>query len=265
MTDVKLAPTPHGDLAYVRRGSGEPLLLVMGVGGHHRIWSEPFLSALAEHFDVVAFDHRGIGESFWAEPGFSLDELAGDALAVMDHVGWENAHVLGISMGGAIAQLLALSEPERVRTLTLGCTWGSGHNAWAPGVAKLGQAAQSGDAATAARLMFEANVSPAYAEVPGTFEEFCEDAAAVRVPGPVVLMQMAAAVEHDASGRLEELRVPTQVLHGTVDDVIKVEAGLGLAALIPGARVTLFDGAGHLFFREQPERAAALIVAHARG
>src|SRR5689334_21782387 len=99
MADVQLAPTLHGDLAYTRRGSGAPLLLVMGVAGHHRMWSEPFLEALAARFDVVAFDNRGIGASFRAEPGFSVDDLASDAFAVMDHLGWETAHVLGISMG----------------------------------------------------------------------------------------------------------------------------------------------------------------------
>lgn len=263
MADVQLAPTLHGDLAYVRRGEGPPLLLVMGVAGHHRMWSEPFLEALAAHFDVVAFDNRGIGASFRAEPGFTVDDLASDAFAVLDHLGWETAHVLGISMGGAIAQVMALSDPERVRSLTLGCTWPGGHDPWAPGVKKLGEAAQSGDAGVAARLMFEANVSPTAAAVPGTFEQFCADAAALKVPGAVVLMQMGAAAEHDASAYLPHLQVPLLVLHGTVDDVIKPEAGLGLAHLVPGARITMLDGAGHLFFREQPARVAALVVAHA--
>lgn len=263
MSAVNLAPTPAGDLAYVRRGAGEPLLLVMGVAGHHLMWSEPFVTALAERFDVVAFDNRGIGQSFRAEPGFMLDDLAGDAAAVLDHLGWDSAHVVGISMGGAIAQVLALTHSERVRTLTLGCTWPDPDGAWAPGVMKLAEAAGAGDALVAAKLMFEANVSPTAAAVPGAFEEFCADAGAVKVPGPVIMEQMRAATEHDVAERLASLDLPTLVVHGTVDDVISVEAGKRLAALVPGARLELLDGVGHLFFREQPARVAELITDHA--
>lgn len=265
MADVQLAPTPAGDLAYVRRGAGAPLLLVMGVGGHHLMWSQPFVEALAEHFDVVAFDNRGIGRSFRAEPGFTIADLAGDAAAVMDHLGWSSAHVLGISMGGAIAQELALAHPERVRTLMLGCTWPDPRDAWAPGVMKLAEAAGAGDPLVAAKLMFDANVSPAAAAAEGAFEQFCADAAAVKVPGPVIMEQMRAATAHDAADRLGGLDLPTLVVHGTVDDVINVEAGKRLAALVPGARLELLEGAGHLFFREQPEHVTELVVTHAIG
>ncbi|HSX66505.1 alpha/beta hydrolase [Nocardioides sp.] len=265
MADVNLAPTPDGDLAYVRRGTGAPLLLVMGVAGHHLMWSEPFVAALGERFDVVAFDNRGIGQSFRAEPGFTLDHLAGDAAAVMDHLGWDSAHVVGISMGGAIAQVLALAHPERVRTLTLGCTWPDPQDAWAPGVMKLAEAAGAGDALVAAKLMFEANVSPTAAAVVGAFEQFCADAGAVKVPGPVIMEQMRAATAHDAAARLSSLDVPTLVVHGTVDDVVSVEAGKRLAALVPGAQLELLEGVGHLFFREQPILSAELITAHALG
>ncbi|MDO7868815.1 alpha/beta fold hydrolase [Nocardioides jiangxiensis] len=262
MPEIQFAPTPAGDLAYVRRGSGSPLLLVMGVAGHHRMWSEEFLDALAEEHDVVAFDNRGIGQSFRAEPGFTLDDLAADAVAVLDHLGWETAHLMGISMGGAIAQVVALTHPGRVRTLVLGCTWPDGDDAWAPGVTKLADAANAGDALSSARLMFEANVSPACAAVPGRFEAFCEDAAAVKVPGPVILMQMGAAIAHHASDRLTGLALPTLVVHGTVDDVIKVEAGQRIADLVPDAGLALLEGVGHMFFWEAPSRSAEVVLAH---
>lgn len=269
MTETQYADSATGPLAYVRRGpadgGGEPLLLVMGVAGHHRIWGDPFLAALADRFDVVAFDHRGIGASVRAEGAFTLTDLAADAAAVMDSVGWEDAHVVGISMGGAIAQTLVLSAPERVRSLTLGCTWPDPDDVWAPGVGKLADAAMSGDAAVAARLMFEANVSPTFATGPGRFEEFAEIAGSVKVPAPVVMMQMQAAMVHDTTARLAGVTVPTLVVHGTADDIIKVEAGQRLASAIPGARLELMEGVGHLFFWEQPERVAALVIAHALG
>lgn len=265
MTEIQHAETLAGPLAYVRRGAGEPLLLIQGVAGHHQIWGEPFLAALAERFDVVAFDNRGIGQSFRAEPGFTLADLAADAAAVMDAVGWDSAHVMGISMGGAIAQTLTLAHPERVRSLTLGCTWADGDGAWAPGVGKLAEAASSGDPAIAARLMFEANVSPGFAAGAGHFEEFVVVAGAVKVPGPVVLMQMQAAMAHDARAALAALDVPTLVIHGDVDDVISFDAGKRLAETVPGARFEALADTGHLFFWEQPARVAELVTDHALG
>lgn len=262
MTRIEHADTPHGPLAYVRQGSGDPLLLVMGVAGHHRMWGQPFLDRLAERFDVVAFDHRGIGESHFVQEPFTVADLAEDSAAVLDHLGWASAHVIGISMGGVVAQELALTRPERVRRLVLGCTWPDPHDAWAPGVGKLAEAAASGDPVLAARLMFEANVSPEFASEPHRFEQFTTEAAAARVPGPVVLMQMQAASTHDVKGRLGDLGVPTLVLHGTADDVIRSSAGERLASLIPGARLELWEGVGHLFFWEQPDRAAGAVTAH---
>lgn len=267
MSEIGYADTPGGRLAYVRRGVGEPLLLVMGVAGHHRMWGEPFLTALAESFDVVAFDHRGIGTSARADEAFTIADLAVDAAAVLDHLGWESAHVMGISMGGTVAQELALRRPERVRRLVLGCTWagpgnGTDEPVWGAGVGLLAEAAASGDLETAARLMFSANVSPGFAAEPGRFEEFTEIAGSVRVPGPVVLLQMQAGAVHDAVDRLGALNLPTLVVHGTLDQVIVWGAGERLAGLVPGARLELFDDVGHLFFWEEPERAAALVTSH---
>lgn len=260
---IEHAETPGGLLAYVRRGAGQPLLLVMGVGGHHGMWSETFLADLAEQFDVIAFDHRGIGSSAWAEPGFTIGDLATDALALMDHVGWESAHVLGISMGGTVAQELALTAPERVRTLTLGCTWPGalpdGASVWGEAVMDLASAAQSDDLEAAARLMFAANVSPEFAAREGAFDEFAVAAGSVQVPGPVLLLQMTAAAAHEAVERLRDLDLPTLVLHGTADRIISPEGGRLLAEVIPGARLELLDGAGHLFYWERPEESAKLV------
>lgn len=264
VTQTQYADGPAGALSYVRRGEpgAPPLLLVMGVAGHHRMWGEPFLEALAEHFDVVAFDNRGIGESHRAEPGFTIGDLAADAVAVLDRVGWDDAHVLGISMGGVIAQELALAHPARVRSLVLGCTFPD-PDAWGPAIGKLADAARSGDAETAARLMFEANVSAAFAGEDARLQEFASAAGAVKVPGPVVMMQMHAAAVHDARDRLGSLDVPALVVHGTEDEVILPSAGERLASLVPGARMAWVEGAGHLYFWERPEESARLVVEHA--
>ena len=102
------------ELYYERRGVGEPLLLIQGMSGTHLSWGEPFLAALERAgFDTLAYDHRGIGRSArWREP-FTIAELAADAAGLLEAVGWSSAHVLGISMGGMVAQELALAHPER--------------------------------------------------------------------------------------------------------------------------------------------------------
>src|SRR5438270_7331288 len=123
---MPLADVGDRRIEYIRRGSGQPLLLVRGMAGSYAIWGEPFLGDLEHDFDIVAFNNRGIGESTDVPGNFSITDLADDALAVMDAVGWTRAHVMGISMGGMIAQELALKHPERVDTLVLGCTFAGG-------------------------------------------------------------------------------------------------------------------------------------------
>src|SRR3954470_1850852 len=111
---------------YERGGSGEPLLLIQGMSGTHVAWGRPFREALEESFDVIAFDNRGIGLSGPIEGPFTILEMAEDTAGLLDELGLESAHVVGISMGGMIAQDLALAHPERLRSLTLGCTYCGG-------------------------------------------------------------------------------------------------------------------------------------------
>src|SRR5271165_6568150 len=109
-----------------RSGSGPPLLLIMGMSGTALHWGEPFLEPLRRDFDVIAYDHRGVGASSRLEGPVTIAEMAEDAAGLLDALGLDSAHVVGISMGGMIAQELALAQPARVRTLTLGCTYCGG-------------------------------------------------------------------------------------------------------------------------------------------
>ncbi len=244
---------------------GPPLLLIMGMSGTALLWGEPFLEELRRDFDVIAFDHRGVGASTRLEGEITIADMAEDAGALLDALGLESAHVLGISMGGMIAQELALARPERVRTLTLGCTWCGGPQAelTAPGVLqRLSEAMASGDRERAIRTAWEVNVSPSFAADEEAWRSFLELAGRRAVAMPVVLAQMAACAAHDTHARLGGLDVPTLVVHGTLDEMLPVANGRLVASLIPGAQLEILDEIGHLFFWELPERSAQLLRAH---
>jgi pimeloyl-ACP methyl ester carboxylesterase len=170
-------------------------------------------------------------------------------------------------MGGMVAQHLALRHPERLRTLALGCTacGGPGSVLTPPRVIRrLMAGMQSGDKDTALRSSFDVNV--------GTASRDDEHFAAFRAmtllaPAPMstIMLQVQAIVEHDVQARLGEVGAPTLVLHGTEDQMLPVENAPIIAERIPGARLELFEGAGHLFYWEQPERTAELLREHMLG
>lgn len=254
-------PVLHID--YVRRGRGEPLLLIQGMGAHHRMWGEWFLSLLEPHFDIVAFDHRGIGASDRADEPFGVPDLADDAAGVIDTVGWPDAHVFGISLGGMTAQELVLRHPDKVRTLTIGCSWAGGPDGIMSETSRrMVEAMATRDVDHSLRTGFEGNLSPRFTAEPGNFELYSTLSLAVKVPVPVVLMQWEAALAHNTADRLPTVSTPTLVLHGTADVGLVPANGKHIAGLIPGARLELLDGAGHLFWWEQADRTATLLRDH---
>jgi 3-oxoadipate enol-lactonase len=253
-------------LFHQRAGAGEPLLLIQGMSGTHLSWGEPFASDLARDFDTVAYDHRGIGRSDRVEDPFSIAELAEDAAGVLDALGWESAHVLGISMGGMVAQELALQHPERIRTLALGCTYcGGPDSVVAPQstLQRLSAGMLSGDRELAIRTAFEVNLSAGFAAQDGAYEVFRAMAKSLPAPVPVIMLQLQAIAGHDTSARLPSLTLPTLVIHGDEDQMLPVQNGRLIASLIPESQLEIFAGVGHMFWWEQPARAAELVRAHA--
>jgi 3-oxoadipate enol-lactonase len=254
------------ELDYERGGSGPPLLAIMGMSGTALHWGEPFLELLRRDFDVIVYDHRGVGASTHLDGPVTIAQMAEDAAALLDALEIDSAHVLGISMGGMIAQELAIAHPERVRTLTLGCTYcgGPGSEQGPPEVMqRLGEAMLSGDRARALRAGWEANVSPAVAADEDSWARFLAIAERRSVAVRVVMAQLQACMAHDTSARLSRLQMPTLVIHGTADEMLPVGNGRLIHSLIPGSRLEILDGVGHMFWWEQPERAAELIRSHA--
>jgi 3-oxoadipate enol-lactonase len=257
------------ELDYERSGnpSGPPLLLIMGMSGTALHWGEPFLELLRADFDVIAYDHRGVGASTPLQGPVTTRQMADDAAGLLAALELDSAHVLGISMGGMIAQELALNHRERIRTLTLGCTYCGGPGSALASEAvtgKLGAAMASGDVERALRAAWEVNVSAAMAADEETFVRFRATGMRRAVAVPVILQQLQACAAHDTYERLPELAgLPTLVIHGTEDELLPVQNGRLIASRIPGAQLEIFDGVGHLFFWERPERSAELVRAHA--
>src|ERR1700694_1426326 len=149
------------ELDYERSGTGPPLLLIMGMSGTALHWGEPFLQILRRDFELIVYDHRGVGASSRLDGGITIAQLAEDAAGLLVTLGIDSAHVLGVSMGGMVAQELALARPGGVRTLCLGCTYcgGPGSALTPPEVLqRLVAAMASGDRARALRAAWEANV-----------------------------------------------------------------------------------------------------------
>lgn len=254
-------------LDYERSGAGEPLLAIMGMSGTALHWGRPFVGQLRERFELIAYDHRGVGASSPLPDGtVTIAQMATDAAGLIDALGLGSVHVLGISMGGMVAQELALARPELVRTLTLGCTYcgGEGSVLAKPAVLeRLSAAMTSGDRDLALRTAWEINVSAATAADPDAYAAFVAIAMRRAVAVPVILAQMQACAAHDTNARLAGIAAPTLVVHGTADELLPAANGRLIAERIPGARLELLDDVGHMFFWERPERAAELIAAHA--
>lgn len=253
------------ELYYERAGSGEPLLLIQGMSATHRAWGRDFLAPLEQSFECVVFDNRGMGLSGEARMPFSVAEMAGDVAALLEALEIERAHALGISMGGMIAQELALAHPERLLSLSLGATYcgGPGSTLMAEeDLRALGAAMASGDRERILRAMWEINLSPGFRADESRYAAFREMATELQAPRDVIFQQMRACTAHDTSARLGELAVPTQVIHGTADRLLGVNNGILIARLL-GVEPQLLEGVGHMFWWEQPERSAALVREHA--
>jgi len=249
-------------LAATAHGQGSPLLMIPGLGSSRSVYA-PIVPLLAERHRVIVFDPRGIGASEITDGPYTMSQLAADAVAVLDAAGEETAAVFGASMGGMVAQHVALDHPERVASLILACTGpGTPHAVPADRDATralLGKGAKTPEEAY--RIACTVLYSPAFQ---ATHPDFIEQQVRERARHPVRARAFSAQYEavrhHDTWERLPSLRMPVLVLHGSEDVVMPPGNGERLAERIPGARLVLLDGLGHLFFHEDPPRAAQAIL-----
>jgi 3-oxoadipate enol-lactonase len=244
-------------IAWDSSGDGPPLLLIQGLGYGRWGW-EPVVPGLAERYRVLRFDNRGIGESDKPPGPYTAAEMAMDALQVMDEAGVDRAHVLGASLGGMIAQELAVAEPRRVDKLVLCCTTAGGPDMppMPDATIRLFMEAPSLDPQVALRRFIE----NALGESPP--EGLADELFALRVqnpPDPAGWQAQAAAGTTFAGTAIETIAAPTLIVQGTADNVVNPLNADVLAARIPDARVELLEGLGHLFFWEQADESVRIV------
>ena len=266
----------------------EPLLLVMGLGTQMIAWREDFCEMLAGRgFFVVRYDNRDIGRSTHlsdAPPpsvrqlltrdksaaAYTLDDMAGDAAGLLDHLGIERAHVVGASMGGMIAQMLAARHPDRVLTLTSIMST-TGHRLWGQPALKVypfllaARPKDKDEAVERIVKLFGVVGSPGFdrdeadlrALAAASFDRGAGDDAGTS------RQMMAILASGNRTKALRGIKAPTLVIHGSNDKLVSPTGGRATARAIPGARLVLFKGMGHDLPRQLWPRFVDLIAEHA--
>jgi pimeloyl-ACP methyl ester carboxylesterase len=232
---------------YEVHGSGDPVLLIMGLGSNAYGWHRT-IPWLAERYQAIAFDNRGVGRSDVPAGPYTIAQMAADAEAVLDANGHDTAHVVGASLGGMIAQRFALAYPDRLRSLILICTTPGGANAVTASREVMTAMVQGGDDP---RKVYRRNAWFLYGDDtrtnhPDRIEEDLEYRQKIPTTPAGYLGQLTAAMSHDTWDGLPSIAVPTLVVHGDADLLVPTANGPLLAGRIPGARLVMVPGAGHM-------------------
>jgi pimeloyl-ACP methyl ester carboxylesterase len=256
--------TEHHDLRlyYESVGEGEPLILIRGLGSNADHWYAQ-VPDLSRHYRVITFDNRAIGRS--GDPGgaFTIRDMAADVIGLMDALKIARAHILGLSMGGMIAQELAIAHPQRVKGLVLVVTHCGGERqvkAADEVMETLQRMAvdQSMEARIQAATVFFA--ARTLSENMPVVEEYATVSMQHPAGGEILQRQMDAIQAHDTYDRLHLITAPTLVLTGAEDILIPPENSKNLADRIPNAECIVIQGGGHQILIEQPEACNRAII-----
>ena len=239
-------------LAYEEVTPADPagtVLLLCGIGAKRQGWYEQ-LPVLGRRHRTLALDYRDVGDSDPAGGPYGIGDVADDVAGLARELGIERASLIGISMGGFIALQLALRRPELVDRLILVVTsaGGASHVSTSPEIMRtLMPGEEEYESGAGARRVCSAVAGPGFAERrPEAIEEFVEIALHNPMHRDAYLRQLSACREHDVADRLGEIRAPTLVIHGDADPLVRIENGRLLAERIPGARLVVYEGVGHI-------------------
>ena len=248
------------NINYKVQGHGESLVLIMGYSGDQTGWMFQ-TRAFKKHYRVITFDNRGVGKTDKPSGAYSMKMMADDTVGLMDHLDIKKAHILGVSMGGMIAQAVAINYPERINKLVLGCTWAggdeSGHHP--PEFLKalgIGESHTNDDSR-----------SMTIREIAGLAMSSTFNSKLCRIILPLLMKiqfrlmpttgllgHMEVDMGHNTADNLHTINVPTLVITGTKDRLIKPTSSEVIAKLIPNAKLVKVEGGSHGFFIEMRGR-----------
>ncbi len=252
------------NIYYKVHGQGEPLVLIQGLGGPRSGWIFQ-TRAFKKYYRVITFDNRGVGKSDKPSSPYTVRTMADDTIGLLDYLGVDKAHVLGVSLGGMIAQEIAINYPDRVNKLILGCT--------TAGLGDIERTEEEVRRAIGLREDFtEADIEALYLRSMGKIMATITSLAfnrrlfkVVLVPGAKIYFrfgrvvkgivgQVGAAVGHSTLDRLHQIKAPTLVIVGTEDKLVPPRSSEVLAERIPNARLVKVEGGSHSFFVEMRGR-----------
>ena len=243
---VRLHYERHGD-------AGDPLVCIMGLGGPLEFW-EFQTPVFSRAHRVLVYDNRGVGRSDKPAGPYDVRTLADDAVAVMDACGLPRAHVLGLSMGGMIAQELAIRHPDRVGALVLAATYAKPDDNVRATASTTGFDPKSIDPKQLFKLMMGLILSPEFIARERDWLRATRDRVLANLSVEGFLAQMAATMAHDATAELHRIAAPTLVMKPAADALIPPAASDELARLIPGATLATFEHGSHGFNVEQADK-----------
>ena len=255
-------------IAYRVEGAGPPLVLVMGYRLSSAAWPPVFVEALARQFTVITLDNRGTGFSDKPVHGYAIANLARDIHGLLGELAISRVHLLGYSMGGAIAQEFVRQFPERVQSLMLCATMCGGTRATyaKPSVTRVMREIDGMSPEQIARRIWQVTYAPAYLE---RHEALVEDQARREIAFPTPLhsadLQFQAFAEFDGSKALAQIACPTLVLTGDLDELIPAQNSAMMASLIPDVRLAVIPGGGHRVLWEATDECIDLISGFIRG
>jgi 3-oxoadipate enol-lactonase len=241
-------------------GSGDPLLLIMGLGATLEWWNR-LVPVLSARYRTIVYDNRGVGRSDIPPGPYPIADMAADAIAVLDAAGIDRAHVFGASMGGMIAQELALTAPSRVRSLILGCTACGGPQS-VPAAKEVREALAARSTMTREQASWA--MAPYIFDAGTPRERIAEDIAArlqAKVTNDGYFAQLGGIrVWTGTFDRLADLKMPVLVIHGETDQLVPAENGRIIAKAIPGSTLVMIPHASHIFFTDQFEASSQALL-----
>ncbi|GAC1308030.1 MAG: alpha/beta hydrolase [Acidimicrobiales bacterium] len=243
-------------LYYEEGGEGPPLLVISGTGADLRNRPSPLEWPLASSFRLVAYDQRGLGQSDQPEQPYTMAAYADDATAILDAVGLERAHVLGVSFGGMVAQELAIRHPGRVDRLVLACTSSGGAGAASYPLHDLAGLAEE-ERADKTMALSDTRWSTGWVAANAGRAAKIRDSFRRPPPSPGALRQLEARRHHDTWDRLPAICAPTLVCAGRYDGIAPVANSEAIVNRIPGSQLRVFEG-GHLFLAQDAQAFGAI-------